>query len=69
MQELGHVVLHLAGDRQGVGDVEVESPQAGVLAVFQLVGGISMRYVSSFWARKTAESAGFRAQNRETCAA
>ena len=41
LEELGDVVLHLTGDGQGVGDVEVQGPQAGVLAVFQLVGRVS----------------------------
>src|SRR6202008_1780900 len=36
VQELSDVVLDLAGDGEGVGDVEVAGPRAGVLAVFQL---------------------------------
>jgi hypothetical protein len=39
VEELSGVVLDLAGDGQGLRDVEIQGPQAGVLAVFELEAG------------------------------
>jgi hypothetical protein len=44
LQELSHVVLDLAADGQGLRDVEIEGPQAGIPAVLELViGGLTSR--------------------------